>query len=423
MLVPPAALPRGAARRPAWVSNCFTVLAAAALCPLILELGLRAALPAPADYRALPPNLTASFRLRDARGVAGPAVYRVNSMGARSREWGPDRRSEYRVLCMGGSATESLANDQSRAWTTLLERAMGTLADGRRVWVGNIGKSGWSTRHHRIQARHLLGVYDPDAVVLLAGVNDLSSRLKRGPGYDPAYFEKAENQETLVRQSFAMSPGRFAGEWHDDPWPKRTRLWLLLRRLKYDVLEQPDDAQDPEGKYLQRWRGARASGRMVSELPPLEEALDEYATNLREIVGLARRHRARILLMTQPVLWRAGLSDEEKASLWMGGVGDFRRHPGASYYEPEALARGIDAYNRRLLQVCALTGVECLDLAAAVPRTAANFWDDCHLTDAGQALLARLVADALRLVHPTTVALAGVQAGRPSSVDPAGLGQ
>ncbi|HEY6549162.1 MAG TPA: SGNH/GDSL hydrolase family protein, partial [Vicinamibacteria bacterium] len=363
---PPAPPPSGGWRR--WVSNLLTALVAAGLCLPVLELGLRIVLPAPTAYRALPPNLTASFWLKNARGVAGPSSYRVNSMGARSREWDDNRRREYRVLCMGGSTTESLVNDQSRAWTTLLEQELGTLADGRRVWVGNIGRSGWSTRHHRLQARHLLGVYDPQVVVVLAGVNDLASRLKQGSDYDPRYLEKPERQATLVRQSFAVAPGRFASEWHDDPWLKRTRLWQLLRRLKYGVADQPDEFQDPEGRYLQRWRAARARGGRLAELPPLEGALDEYAENVLEIVRLARAHGARILLMTQPVLWREDLDEDEKASLWMGGVGEFRRSPRSSYYEPAALARAIDAYNERLLQVCARSGAECLDLAAGVAR-------------------------------------------------------
>ena len=375
--------------------NGLTAAGAIVLCVPLAELVLRVAQPTPTAYRALPPNLSTVSEVRFARGVQGPSRYEVNSMGARAREWGADRRAEYRVLCMGGSTTESLANDQSRAWTTLVEQRMGTMPDGRRVWVGNIGRSGWSTRHHSLQARHLLGVYDPDVVTVLAGVNDLASRLKSGDAYDPLFSKRPENEAELRRQSFALSPGRFADEWVYDPWHKRTRVWRLIRQLKYGTGRMPEDAQDPEGLYLRRWREARAGGRRSPELPPLAEALDEYTRNLREVVLLAKGHGARVLLMTQPVLWREGLTEEEKAMLWMGGVGDFRSRPGSLYYEPEALAEGMSAYNRRLLDVCRDTGVQCLDLAAAIPRTPEFFWDDCHFTDAGQARVAEAVAAAL----------------------------
>jgi hypothetical protein len=361
----------------------------------ILELGLRWLYPSPTVYRPLTPGLSATFHLQNAHGVKGPSLYQINSMGARAREWGRDRRAEYRVLCMGGSATESLANDQSRTWTSLLEQALGNWPDGRRTWVGNIGGSGWSTRHHRTQARHLFEVYDPDAVVLLTGVNDLSSRLKQGDAYDPGYPDTARGAEALRRQSFAISPGRFADEWSYDPWVKRTRLWLLLRKARHRVWARPEAEQDARGVHLSRWRAARASGTRLSELPSLEAALDEYGRALREIVERARARGARILLASQPVLWKAGMSPEEEALLWMGGVGEFRTVPGSAYYEPAALARGMDAYNQRLLQVCAESGAECLDLAAQVPPNLENFYDDCHLTDAGQVLVAGLVAEAL----------------------------
>jgi hypothetical protein len=241
--------------------NSLTLLAAIAIFIPLAELILRLALPAPSVYRALPPKLTATFDVRYAEGVQGPSLFKVNTMGARSREWATDRRSEYRVLCPGGSTTEGLANDQSRVWTTLLERKLGTMPDGRRPWVGNIAKSGWASRHHALQVRHLLDVYDPDTVVLLVGVNDLASRLKQGDAYDPHYMEKPENQPELVRQSFAISPGLFPSEWPDDPWYKRTRVWLLFRLLRYRTQNPPEEEQDPEGRHLLHWRQATSGAR------------------------------------------------------------------------------------------------------------------------------------------------------------------
>jgi len=176
-------------------------------------------------------------------------------------------------------------------------------------------------------------------------------------------------------------------------------VWLLFRSLKHRTQNPPEEDQDPEGRYLLRWRQARAGGRRASELPPLDAALDEYSRNLREIVRLVGARGAGTTLMTHPVLWRADLTDAEKARLWMGGAADFRSHPGSLYYEPAALARGLDAYNARLLEVCREAGAHCVDLAAVVPKTTEYFWDDCHVTDRGQALIAETLARALRVRH------------------------
>jgi lysophospholipase L1-like esterase len=374
--------------------NSFAAVVATALLVPVSELLLRVALRAPTTYRALPPNLTATFEGLGIPGLQGPSVYKTNSMGVRAREWSSDRRSEYRVLCMGGSTTECLGTDQSRVWTFLLEQRLGTLGDGRRAWVGNIGRSGLTTAHHVLQARHLLDVYDPDCVVLLTGVNDLLGRLRQGDAYDPGLLERPEQRELAIRYSFAVSPGQFASKSPDDPWWRRTRLWQLLRSAKQRLLSLPDRI-DLEGDYLLRWRAMRARGRRTSVLPPLEQALDAYGRNLREVVRLVRARNARVILMTHPVLWRAGLSEQEKGLLWMGGVGDFRRVPGSLYYEPEALAQGMASYNQRLLEVCRDTEAQCVDLTGVIPASTEYLFDDCHFTDRAQVAVAAALADAV----------------------------
>jgi lysophospholipase L1-like esterase len=367
----------------------------------VLEIALRAAWPPPKVYRALKPGLRTVFTSKHSPGVQGPAVFAVNSMGVRAREFGAARAQEYRILCIGGSTTESLVNDQGRIWTTLLERLLDPWPDGRRVWVGNAGRSGLTSRHHVLQMTHLPAVYDPDAVVLLVGINDLSRRLSQGESYDPGFARRPENQLLLMREAFAVFPGQFAGEWPDDPWIKRTRLWQLVRMFKYRILRR-SEVQDPDGESFARWRRYRASGGRISTLPPLDDALDEYGDNLRRIAALARGRGTRLLLVTQPSMWRADLSEAEKALLWLGGVGDFQNRPGSLYYEPEALAQGMEAYNRRLLAVSADTGTESVDLAAAVPKTSQYFWDDCHFTDEGEALVARVLGEAIRSKAPFT---------------------
>lgn len=385
----------GLRRAHALLGNLTLLGVSLAVCLSVAELALRVASPAPTVYRVLSPGLEAVIHPNHSPGVQGPSQYRVNSMGARSRELSPVRASEYRILCIGGSTTEGLETDQSRIWTTLLERKLDPLPDGRRVWVGNVGRRGVSSRHHVLQMSHLLEAFDPDCVLMLVGVNDLSRRLIQGDAYDPGFARQPENQLLLMRESLAVFPGQFGSESPDDPWFKRTRLWRLLRLTKYRVLRR-SEIQDPEGRSYQRWREYRAGGGRTSQLPDLAAGLEEYAANLREIVRLARARSVRLLFATQPVLWRAGLREPEKALLWLGGVGDFQSQPGATYYEPEALAVGMEAYNQRLLAVCRETGTECVDLAAAVPRTTEYFWDDCHFTDRGQALVADTLAAAVK---------------------------
>jgi hypothetical protein len=102
-----------------------------------------------------------------------------------------------------------------------------------------------------------------------------------------------------------------------------------------------------------------------------------------------------VVLLTQPTLWREGLSPAELDLLWGGGPPLGRLADGAVYYSAEALAEAMGSYNAALLAVCRERGVECLDVAQQIPSNAAVFYDDAHFTERGSAILTELVADYL----------------------------
>ncbi|MCI0560149.1 MAG: SGNH/GDSL hydrolase family protein [Nitrososphaera sp.] len=382
------------------IFGALSILSSITLTLVLAEFGLRVLLPAPSVYRVMPPNLEMTFNAeRYAKGVRGPALFKVNSMGVRGREWSTDRASEYRILALGGSTTESLLNDQSRIWTALLEQKLGQLADGRHTWVGNMGKAGLASTHHNVQLKHL-DVYDPNLIVVLVGSSDFMSFLKRSADENPNSADSIEDERTLEEQAFSVFPGRSLGE-QPSTWYRGTRLWHLGSVFTKRVFGR-SERQDPEGLSLKQWRAMRASGKRSTVMPPLEAALDSYERELKKMVRLAHNFGALILLMTQPSIWRADLTDAEKGQLWMGGVGEFRDVPGSTYYEPEVLERGMDAFNQRLLKVCRESGTPYVDLAKAVPKSTDFFYDDEHFTDRGHEIVAINVAEAIAPLLPNS---------------------
>lgn len=357
----------------------------------LLEVGLRLRGGAGPRYAVWPPGLVAAFEPDPARmpGVAGPSTFRVGSLGLRGDE--PAASDERRVLCLGGSTTECLYLDQDEAWPQLLQ---GELRErtGRRVWVGNAGKSGLTTREHVLQLRHLPDHLPAlDDVVVLAGVNDLGARLALEDAYRPAGLDDAGVLAESLRRAFAVAPGRDADL---PPW-KRTALWRAARRLAWRAAAS-SAAQDRRGEVYDRWRAHRAAaGALRDELPDLGPALEEYRRNLRACAELARGRGLRLTLVTQPCLWRAGLEPELAALCWMGGVGAYQRVAGAEYYTPRALAEGLARFDAALLEVAAEEGLGAVDLAARVPRDAGAFYDDVHFNEAGARLVANALAEAL----------------------------
>src|SRR5690606_16482325 len=150
------------------------------------------------------------------------------------------------------------------------------------------------------------------------------------------------------------------------------------------------------GSIYTTWRAHRAgASQRLDALPDLGPALGEYRRNVVALARLCADHGARPLFLTQPCLWREDLAPEDEALLWMGGVGDYQREPGAACCPARALAEGLGRYNEELAAACAEAGADCLDLAALLPRDRTVFYDDVHFNEHGARLVADRVAEAL----------------------------
>jgi len=324
-------------------------------------------------------------------GIEGESRFETNAFGIRGPDWGSARRKEYRILFLGGSAAECFYLDQDEAWPALIGAQLDRTADGRRVWAGNIGRSGHNSRDHLLEAEILLPNLSVDAIVVMMGVNDLGLRLVQDAAFNPDFLATPENRTYQVGHTFSVHP--------DDPNLPFYRKGVVGRLLGLDpdaARRKPYLVVDNAGLIFLKWREYRKSGEKVATLPDLAPALAEYRRNTEAIVAAAKKQGVRVLLVTQPALWRAGLTEAEESVLWMGGIGDFQEKAGGRYYTAEALGRGLAAYNAALMETCATTGAECLDVTTKVTQDLHTFYDDCHLNEEGSRKVAEAVAGYLR---------------------------
>jgi lysophospholipase L1-like esterase len=152
------------------------------------------------------------------------------------------------------------------------------------------------------------------------------------------------------------------------------------------------EIQDEAGKVYVTWREHRRGAAAVRQMPPdLTRALGEYAENIGTLIDQARGKSVRLILVTQPALWRHGIPPELNDLLWMGGVGNFQNEGGKEYYSVDSPATAMALYNETLMKTCRERRAECFDLAPLVPKDTDAFYDDVHFNEGG----ARRVADAL----------------------------
>ena len=359
----------------------------------LAEFGLRLAMPT--GYFIWKPHMERAFHPSPEYmpGVSGVSRFVTNSQGLRAEE--PTGQEGRRILTLGGSTTECLYLDQSEAWPRVLQDLLNADPAAPRTWVGNGGMSGRNSRHHVLAMRHLpLQSMKIDTVLVLSGINDLSIRLSQGDAYDPDALRKPDSEQRLLAETFL---GLHRAD-PNQPWYRRTVLWMLARGLKARLTGSAParGAQDDAGAVYDEWRRHRQmAGSILRELPDMRPGLQEYERNLREIVSLAREKSVDLVFVTQPTMWKAGLAPELERLLWFGGIGDFQVRLGQPYYAVGVLDDAMRQYNDVMLRVCAAEKVDCIDPVSLAKDTSV-FYDDVHFNESGSRQLATLVADRLR---------------------------
>jgi lysophospholipase L1-like esterase len=345
-------------------------------------------------YYVWPPNMRIVYR--PAAGIM-PGVTREGKFST-SREGirGDDLsdRQTYRILAIGGSTTECLYIDQELSWPYALQRKLNGGTSGV-AWVGNVGKSGLSTREHYMHMKYLLPQLPKiDTIVMLTGGNDLLRRLIEDTAYDPDFLGHYDViKQKIIRGAFSLVP-YFPGKYRlRFGYYDETAIGSLYKQWRQRRSHQ-DLYQDQAGTMFVTLRKQRKEGReFVDTLPDLTSALGEYRRNLNTIIDMAKAGSIRIVFMTQPSLWRPDLTEREKDLLWCGWI---ESQKSGRYYTIRALMEGMQRYNDTLLDVCRKRGVECIDLARIVPKDTSAFYDDLHFNEAGNALVAETLARALQ---------------------------
>lgn len=331
-------------------------------------------------------------------GVAGPAHINTNSMGIRGDEWSSDRSKEYRILAIGGSTTECLLNDQSNTWPALLQTKLGTLND-RKVWVGNAGHGGFNSRHNVLEMKYMLDQYDPDAVVILIGGNDMGVLLAEGAEYDAGFIYNPEKVRNLAVTDFPEKP--IAILKSTTPPKRPVTRWVHNFYLSMFAKETLRRYRAPRAglthdvaMYKQQRELRRNAWLVVNEMPrDISHGLEGYANNLREMIRLAKQRHVRLIFMTQPELLQPNMSQEMIDHIWSGWIGD----PSLNiYWSPEVAAKVLSAHNELLLKIGRDEGIECIDLASRVPKSLDIFFDQCHFTDYGCNVVADFVVEHFR---------------------------
>jgi lysophospholipase L1-like esterase len=327
----------------------------------LLECGLRVFEPFPVRVLGDRISIAANREWRyegPAGSLLDPVIFhRRNNIGFRGEDYLPSEDS-LRLFVVGGSSSACTYLSEGRTWPDRLrQRLQGSFPA---VWLNNAGLDGHSTFAHRILLRDHLARYQPDVLLLLAGINDMGRRdlakaerpRARRRGLAGA-FERSE----VVALANALIRSRSARERriaHNTEGLKKT--WLVDWELDPTAVSSIVSAADAElGAYRERLLGLVREGQQLG---------------------------AEVVLLTQPSLYGPGIDDRTQLDLgkiYVDGV------DGKTAWEM------LERYNDVTRSVATAAGIPLIDLASTLVKSSRFYYDTIHFTNEGADRVAALV--------------------------------
>lgn len=268
----------------------------------------------------------------------------------------PKPKEAYRIFFVGASTTENVAVDDAESFPWRVETQLNAQLEGVAVRGVNTGIAGNTIADSFSLIAHRILALEPDLVVVLHAINDM--RMSASSVFDPSHYA----------DRLAPPKVRFS-----DLLERHSKLYRLFERAKKRMR-----TRSREEKYKQR-----AAETPLTEGVDPARGLPYFRRYLGMIAALCAEARVPLALMTQPSLYKPELSQAEQAALWMGYV-----NHGELNFSPETLRGGMQAYNDELRRFANARGLLLIDLERVVPKDLEHFYDDCHYTAQGNAVIA-----------------------------------
>ena len=301
------------------------------------------------------------------RGVSSYSRHSTNEWGLRGDPIPLNWKQSFTILAIGGSTTHCFYLDDKKTWPHLLQEHLN--ADGKKVWVGNAGFDGHSTRGHLTVVKAIVKKVKPNALIFLVGINDLALSLDkkaRGGYYDSMRYTPQKLQHPL----------------------DRLRTFHLARQWKQVIFDEVAvNGGVFHNNMVQTVLAPEEFTPLPEDLREILPSLDEYKINVGTLIKNCSELGCQVMFMTQPMLF----DDSER---WENIVGqNFFIRQGGLRLSAATYWRMLSLFNKTLIKCCAELDVPCYDLSMSIPHDEEYFYDPVHFTEAGAMLVAKFTAE------------------------------
>ena len=295
----------------------------------------------------------------------------------------------FRVFTIGGSTTLGVNNDYRDSYPFLLQAQLRERYPGVNIEVQNAGCAWYTSAHALVSYQIFVREYEPHLVIFFEAINDMVR------SFAPPWLSVGEFKEDY---SHYLGPyARMLGP--DAGYSAPLSSWLTVNVVRRRMGADPDPFN-----IRNRDNVARLAGRLREVDDPPFRSLASYRRFYDTVIHTVQSDGHTIFTASQPSIYRADLSPEERRLLWFAPL---LSADDGTYPSLAAMERGMAMYNAAAREIAGARGVPFLDFAAAVPKTPAHFIDDVHMTSRANAILAEMVADRIEAAGLVPAALRG----------------
>lgn len=318
-----------------------------------------------------------------ALGLKKEILYEKNNFGFRSLSMHTVKKpaNTIRIIALGASTTDQAAQATEDIWSAVLEKELREKLGSQKIQieVAARGIGGQTVVDRLYWAQNNLSEFDPDLVILLEGINDLSWH--GGPNYRYAnladslvlahdHADKLENSGPL--KTFLRRFQIFR------------RLAILQHKIEFYWKMKKGTTFSWDSENLPRLSKEYRALPYVEKPERQPDPITEFSEGLSALVKFLQESNRHVVVLGQPVLWKATMSPDELNSLWF-----YLNTPrGPVRPSPAWLAKEMSRYNNIQREIAETLKVPFVDLNQKVPKDLKHFFDDCHFTDLGNAKVA-----------------------------------
>ena len=299
-----------------------------------------------------------------------------NSQGFRLKERVPLHKEDgvYRIIFLGGSTTEDLANRMNVHWPEEVCKILNRDSTiNKRIECLNAGTGGYSTAHSLIRLQLDLLQFNPDMITFLENINDLHVN----------FFPNPDNKTNYANKYLDNAYAFHYNKIYLKNILKNSRVLVVIDQLlEFIENELFSDKINYENKEY-------AFSTMQFSDKPIE-LKEEYAfkNNLISIVNIAKAHNISVVLISQPAIFT-----DEKIAL---GFGSKSYNAYIFYPKKEEFKKIFEEYNNVIKDVAKKQGAYFIDMYNLFGSNNKDFIDEVHYTANGSIRFGKIFSRELR---------------------------